>query len=243
MILKNQNMEWVVTEKLFNITCWRWPGSVSLLTLGLSQKIRGWFSASRQINSKKSLILFRGHVQSFLLSRSSRNAGKHSEQLFQIALHSLMKGWECRSLETGRSLYFWTRGKNIIFFAKHGFVPKIYAEYVCFGCNYTTRNIPATFEVLLIKILTCTGTLNMGISPNLPDFVRSRTVVALMALHRVVDLVPILIRWKKWILKSPLQILKEHHAQINVTIRTKLMFVRRQLSPGCVPKPPGFGVL
>ncbi|CAM9015103.1 unnamed protein product [Wickerhamomyces anomalus] len=81
--------------------------------------------------------------------------------------------------------------------------------------------IPATQRDVADQVLICTGTGRRGVLPNLPEFVKSRTTVFLMALHRISDLVPELIA-KGWDPKVPATIVERSSCPDQRITRTRL---------------------
>lgn len=219
------------------------PGSVSLLTLGSLQKIQeADLVLADKLIAQEILNLIPGHTKLFISRKFPGNAEKAQEQIFQIALHSLMKGERVVRLKQGDPYIFGRGGEEYNFFSKHGFVPKIFAGITSALAAPLLGNISATFRGIADQILICTGTSKYGDFPNLPDFVRSRTVVFLMALHRVVNLVPILIDEKKWDPQVPVAVIERASFPDQRIIRTKLSFVAEAIV-SCIPKPPGLLVV
>ena len=88
------------------------------------------------------------------------------------------------------------------------------------------------------QVLICTGTGRRGTLPNLPEFIKSRTTVFLMALHRVVDLILKLIDDKNWDPNLPAAIIERASCPDQRIVRTTLSNVAQAVE-ACGSRPPG----
>lgn len=242
--LRESNMKGLVPTRKGSISLvGAGPGCVSLLTLGSLHEIQeADLVLADKLIPQEILNLIPGHIKVFIARKFPGNAEKAQEQLLQIALHSLMKGERVVRLKQGDPYIFGRGGEEYKFFTKHGFIPQVFAGITSALAAPLLANISTTFRGVADQVLICTGTSKCGDLPNLPNFVPSRTVIFLMTLHRIVELVPILINEKKWDPQVPVAIIEKASCPDQRVIRTRLSFVPGAIL-SCNPKPPGLLVV
>ncbi|GKT96555.1 siroheme synthase [Colletotrichum tofieldiae] len=106
------------------------------------------------------------------------NADQAQEELHELAL-------------AGRPVHLRTWGEEVAYFREHGFGDRV---TVLPGITSSLSaplfaGIPPTQRDVADQVLICTGTGKKGKPPTPPEFIASRTVVFLMALHRITGLV------------------------------------------------------
>lgn len=124
------------------------------------------------------------------------NAEKAQEELLSLGLAGLKKGQIVLRLKQGDPYIYGRGGEEFDFFRKEGFgdvitvlpgiTSALSAPLFC--------GIPATQRAVSDQVLICTGTGRKGKPTVPPEFVDTRTVVFLMALHRISGLVANLTR-------------------------------------------------
>ena len=119
------------------------------------------------------------------------NAERAQEELLELGLAGLKKGQTVLRLKQGDPYIYGRGGEEVEFFSKEGF-----AEQITLLPGITSAlsaplfaSIPATQRGVSDQVLICTGTGQKGKPTVPPEFVETRTVVFLMALHRIKDLV------------------------------------------------------
>lgn len=119
------------------------------------------------------------------------NAEAAQEELLSLGLAGLKAGKTVLRLKQGDPYIYGRGGEEYKFFEREGFGDRI---VVLPGVTSALSapmfaGIPATQRGVSDQVLICTGTGRKGAATVPPEFVNTRTVVFLMALHRIGDLV------------------------------------------------------
>ncbi|KAK3363265.1 tetrapyrrole methylase [Lasiosphaeria hispida] len=119
------------------------------------------------------------------------NADRAQEELLEQALAGVRRGQTVLRLKQGDPFVYGRGGEEVAFFAAHGLADRV---TVLPGITSSLSaplfaGIPATQRDVADQVLVCTGTGKKGKAPAPPEYVGSRTVVFLMALHRIAGLV------------------------------------------------------
>lgn len=200
------------------------PGSVSMLTLGALQEIHSadLILADKLVPQQVLDLIPQKRTKLFIARKFPGNAERAQQELLTMGLEGLQKGEKVVRLKQGDPYIFGRGGEEFLFFSSHGFEPKVLPGITSALAAPVYSNIPATHRDVADQVLICTGTGRRGALPNLPDFVESRTTVFLMALHRIVDLIPHLITEKKWAADLPVAIVERASCPDQRIIRTTL---------------------
>lgn len=121
------------------------------------------------------------------------NAEQAQEELLAAALAAAKAGKTVLRLKQGDPFIYGRGGEELAYFRQNGFSADG-AVTVLPGVTSALSAplfaaIPATQRDVADQVLICTGTGKKGKAPEPPEYVPSRTVVFLMALHRIVGLV------------------------------------------------------
>ncbi|KAL6796916.1 tetrapyrrole methylase [Trichoderma sp. SZMC 28012] len=121
------------------------------------------------------------------------NAEQAQDELLAAALKHARAGKTVLRLKQGDPFIYGRGGEELAYFRQHGFAAAG-AVTVLPGVTSALSAplfaaIPATQRDVADQVLICTGTGKKGKAPSPPEYVASRTVVFLMALHRIVGLV------------------------------------------------------
>ncbi|KAK0730067.1 tetrapyrrole methylase [Lasiosphaeris hirsuta] len=119
------------------------------------------------------------------------NADRAQEELLEQALAGVRRGQTVLRLKQGDPFVYGRGGEEVAFFAARGLADRV---TVLPGITSSLSaplfaGIPATQRDVADQVLVCTGTGKKGKAPAPPEYVTSRTVVFLMALHRIAGLV------------------------------------------------------
>jgi uroporphyrin-III C-methyltransferase len=125
------------------------------------------------------------------------NADRAQEELLEQALDGVRAGKTVLRLKQGDPFIYGRGGEEVAFFRQHGLGDRV---VVLPGITSSLSaplfaGIPPTQRDVADQVLVCTGTGKKGKAPTPPEFVGSRTVVFLMALHRIGGLVAELTRF------------------------------------------------
>ncbi|KAK4236101.1 hypothetical protein C8A03DRAFT_45850 [Achaetomium macrosporum] len=125
------------------------------------------------------------------------NADRAQEELLEQALDGVRAGKTVLRLKQGDPFIYGRGGEEVAFFRQHGLGDRV---VVLPGITSSLSaplfaGIPPTQRDVADQVLICTGTGKKGKPPQPPEYVKSRTVVFLMALHRIEGLVAELTRY------------------------------------------------
>ncbi|KAI0125364.1 tetrapyrrole methylase [Xylariales sp. AK1849] len=161
------------------------------------------------------------------------NADAAQEELLEMALAGLREGKTVLRLKQGDPFIYGRGGEEVAYFRQHGLGDRV---VVLPGITSSLSaplfaSIPPTQRDVADQVLICTGTGKKGKPPNPPEFVASRTVVFLMALHRISGLVQELTQYTEWETK----VLEEERAQGILDMNAQQSLPRRPLWPSDTP--------
>lgn len=119
------------------------------------------------------------------------NADKAQEELLEQAIAGVRQGKVVLRLKQGDPFIYGRGGEEVEYFRQNGLGDRV---VVLPGITSSLSaplfaGIPPTQRDVADQVLVCTGTGKKGKPPSPPEFVASRTVVFLMALHRITGLV------------------------------------------------------
>ncbi|KAI2634791.1 uroporphyrin-III C-methyltransferase [Hypomontagnella submonticulosa] len=119
------------------------------------------------------------------------NADAAQDELQELAIAGVRDGKTVLRLKQGDPYIYGRGGEEVAYFREHGMGDKV---VVLPGVTSALSAplfaaIPPTQRDVADQVLVCTGTGKKGKAPAPPEYVPSRTVVFLMALHRIAGLV------------------------------------------------------
>jgi len=111
----------------------------------------------------------------------------------QLGLRGLEDGKLVLRLKQGDPFLFGRGGEEVLWFRARGFEAIVLPGITSALSAPLFAGIPVTQRDISDEVLICTGTGKKGKSPEPPEFKLSRTVVFLMALHRLPSLIESLV--------------------------------------------------
>ncbi|KAB8356443.1 hypothetical protein FH972_024026 [Carpinus fangiana] len=154
------------------------------------------------------------------------NADKAQEELLELGLQGLREGKNVVRIKQGDPYIYGRGAEEFEFFARHGFPPIVLPGITSALSAPLFACIPPTHRGVTDEVLICTGTGRKGAPPDPPSFVGTRTVVFLMALHRLSALVESLVgEEKKWPRETPCAVIERASCPDQRVIRTTLEYV------------------
>ncbi|KAI3316481.1 uroporphyrin-III C-methyltransferase [Xylariaceae sp. AK1471] len=119
------------------------------------------------------------------------NADAAQNELQEMAIAGVREGKTVLRLKQGDPYIYGRGGEEVEYFRNHGLGDRV---IVLPGVTSALSaplfaNIPSTQRDVADQVLICTGTGKKGKPPTPPEYTSSRTVVFLMALHRIAGLV------------------------------------------------------
>jgi uroporphyrin-III C-methyltransferase len=117
------------------------------------------------------------------------NAEAAQEELLELGLAGLKAGHTVLRLKQGDPYLYGRGGEEVIWFRQKGYEPLVLPGITSALSAPLFAGIPVTQRSVSDQVLICTGTGRAGKAPVPPEYVKTRTVVFLMALHRLASLV------------------------------------------------------
>ncbi|KAI9885046.1 MAG: hypothetical protein M1823_003145 [Watsoniomyces obsoletus] len=121
------------------------------------------------------------------------NADRAQEELLQMGLEGLKRGQNVVRLKQGDPYLYGRGAEEYAFFNQHGFEVVVIPGITSALSAPVFAGIPPTHRAVADQVLVCTGTGRKGAAPDPPGYRPARTVVFLMALHRLSALVESLV--------------------------------------------------
>ncbi|KAK4199794.1 tetrapyrrole methylase [Triangularia verruculosa] len=186
------------------------------------------------------------------------NADRAQEEFLEQALAGVKAGKTVLRLKQGDPFIYGRGGEEVQYFRQHGLGDKV---VVLPGITSSLSaplfaGVPPTQRDVADQVLVCTGTGKKGKAPVPPEFVESRTVVFLMALHRITGLVAELTEYlpeeeenaetkgrrRLWPLDTPCAVIERASCPDQRVIRTTLKRVAEAIEQEG-SRPPGLLVV
>lgn len=154
------------------------------------------------------------------------NADRAQEELLEWGLDGLKAGKNVIRLKQGDPYIYGRGAEEFEFFQSHGYTPTVLPGITSALSAPLFACIPPTHRGVADEVLICTGTGRKGAPPDPPVYVETRTVVFLMALHRLSALIHSLTcSEKKWPKETPCAVLERASCPDQRVIRTTLEHV------------------
>lgn len=162
------------------------------------------------------------------------NAEAAQAELLERALGAVQEGKLVVRLKQGDPFIYGRGGEEVAFFKGRGLAGRV---VVLPGVTSALSaplfaGVPCTQRDVADQVLVCTGTGKKGVPPVPPEFVASRTVVFLMALHRISGLVGELTTFAEgeegralWPVDTPCAVIERASCPDQRVIRTTLRHV------------------
>ncbi|GMM51093.1 uroporphyrinogen-III C-methyltransferase [Starmerella bacillaris] len=174
------------------------PGSVKLLTTEAIELMKDadYILADKLIPSEV-LDLVPRKTPIFIAKKFPGNAESAQSELLKMGLSELQKGSKVVRLKQGDP-YIYGRGlEEYTFFSSHGYTPHVVPGISSALSAPLVAQISLTYRSVATQVLICTGTGKKGEILEAPEYVATRTVVFLMAVHRIRLITDLLIK-EKW---------------------------------------------
>ena len=152
------------------------------------------------------------------------NADAAQQEFLNLGLAALKEGKCVVRLKQGDPYIYGRGGEEYIFFSKHGFTPSLVPGITSALSSGIFAGIPLTHRGVADQVLICTGTGRKGEMPVWPEYVKGRTTVLLMALHRLGDVVEGL-KTKGWIEETQCAVVERASCTDQRVIRSTLSSV------------------
>jgi uroporphyrin-III C-methyltransferase len=135
------------------------------------------------------LELIPRRTEVYIARKFPGNAEKAQEELQSRGLTALREGKRVIRLKQGDPYIFGRGGEEVLFFQQHNFPVTVIPGLTSALTATALAGITATHRGVSDQVIICTGTGRRGALPELPSYGKTKTVVILMALHRIEELV------------------------------------------------------
>lgn len=154
------------------------------------------------------------------------NADRAQDELLERGLEALQRGRIVVRLKQGDPYLYGRGAEEYHFFKSHGYTSTVIPGITSALSAPLFACIPPTHRSVADEVLICTGTGRKGAAPDPPAYVANRTVVFLMALHRLTALVDsLLLPGKQWPSSTPCAVIERASCPDQRVIRTTLASV------------------
>jgi uroporphyrin-III C-methyltransferase len=228
------------------------PGSPELLTLATLSAIKtADLILADKLVPAPILDLIPRRTPVHIARKFPGNAEAAQDELLEMGLAALKQNKVVLRLKQGDPYLFGRGGEEVLWFRQRSFEPVVLPGITSSLSAPLFANIPVTMREVADQVLVCTGTGRNGKMPVMPEFVESRTVVFLMALHRLSDLVSNLISQNEsfepksrplWPIDTPCTIVERASCRDQRVIRSTLRHVCAAVEE-LGSRPPGLLVL
>ena len=166
------------------------PGSPLLLTLATHKALK---NASVVLADKlvpeAVLDLIPRRTPVHIARKFPGNADNAQAELLEMGLGALKQGHTVLRLKQGDPFIYGRGAEEVLFFREHGYEPIVLPGITSALSGPLFAKVTPTHRGVADQVLICTGTGRKGAAPNPPSYRSTKTVVFLMALHRLESLV------------------------------------------------------
>ncbi|MCJ1393575.1 hypothetical protein MMC18_006450 [Xylographa bjoerkii] len=165
------------------------PGSPELLTLATHRAIQtADVILADKLVPAPVLDLIPRRTPVHIARKFPGNADAAQQELLEMGLEALNKGLRVLRLKQGDPYIYGRGGEEYAFFREHGYTPMVLPGITSSLSAPLFAAIPPTHRSVADQVLICTGTGRKGAAPTPPPYVKTQTIVFLMALHRLSSL-------------------------------------------------------
>lgn len=234
------------------------PGHPGLLTRAAHAAIESAdFILADKLVPAEILALIPRRTSVHIARKFPGNADAAQDEMQQLGLDALRKGKHVLRLKQGDPYLYGRGAEEVAFFREHGFRIRVIPGVTSALSAPMFAEIPVTHRSVADEVVVCTGTGRKGAAPVPPSYKASKTVVFLMALHRLQSLVDSLISEpeqkdagegtgpdarKRWPASTPCAVIERASCPDQRVIRTTLEHVCKAVEAEG-SRPPGLLVV
>jgi uroporphyrin-III C-methyltransferase len=201
------------------------PGHPSLLTIAAHRAIKSAnFILADKLVPAEVLALVPRRTPVHIARKFPGNADAAQQEMHELALQALERGENVLRLKQGDPYLYGRGAEEVEFFQRRGIAVKVIPGVTSSLSAPLFAGIPVTHRGIADEVLICTGTGRKGAAPDPPAYRKGRTVVFLMALHRLGSLVQSL-EGAEWPKQTPCAVIERASCPDQRVIRTKLEYV------------------
>ncbi|KEF57905.1 uroporphyrin-III C-methyltransferase/precorrin-2 dehydrogenase/sirohydrochlorin ferrochelatase [Exophiala aquamarina CBS 119918] len=166
------------------------PGHPSLLTIATQTAIQNaHFILADKLVPAEILALIPRRTSVHIARKFPGNADAAQEELLRLGLDAMKEGKDVLRLKQGDPYLYGRGAEEVTFFRDRGYDVRVIPGITSALSAPLFADIPVTHRAVADQVVICTGTGRKGAAPEPPSYKKSKTVVFLMALHRLESLV------------------------------------------------------
>ena len=166
------------------------PGHPSLLTIATKTAIEtAHFILADKLVPTEVLELIPRRTPVNIARKFPGNADAAQDEMHELALQAMRQGKDVLRLKQGDPYLYGRGAEEVAFFRSRGYQVRIIPGITSALSAPMFADIPVTHRAVADQVVICTGTGRKGAAPEPPSYRPSKTVVFLMALHRLESLI------------------------------------------------------
>ncbi|KAJ9608392.1 uroporphyrin-III C-methyltransferase [Cladophialophora chaetospira] len=226
------------------------PGHPSLLTIATKTAIEtAHFILADKLVPAEVLALIPRRTRVHIARKFPGNADAAQDEMHELALETMKQDKDVLRLKQGDPYLYGRGAEEVTFFRERGFEVRVIPGITSALSAAMFADIPVTHRAVADQVVICTGTGRKGAAPEPPSFRKSKTVVFLMALHRLESLIKDLTgvteespRRLPWPLNTPCAVIERASCPDQRVIRSTLEHVCQAVEAEG-SRPPGLLVI
>lgn len=166
------------------------PGHASMLTVATHEAIqRAHYILADKLVPAEILELIPRRTPVHIARKFPGNADAAQDEMHELALAAMKEGKDVLRLKQGDPYLYGRGAEEVTFFQERGYRVQVLPGITSALSAPLFAGIPVTHRAVADQVVICTGTGRKGAAPDPPSYRGSKTVVFLMALHRLESLV------------------------------------------------------
>lgn len=166
------------------------PGHASMLTVATHEAIQNaHYILADKLVPAEILELIPRRTPVHIARKFPGNADAAQDEMHELALAAMKEGKEVLRLKQGDPYLYGRGAEEVTFFRERGYQVRVLPGITSALSAPLFAGIPVTHRAVADQVVICTGTGRKGAAPDPPSYRKSKTVVFLMALHRLESLV------------------------------------------------------
>ena len=207
------------------------PGHPSMLTVATHEAIKNaHYILADKLVPAEVLELIPRRTPVHIARKFPGNADAAQDEMHELALAAMKEGKDVLRLKQGDPYLYGRGAEEVLYFRERGFPVRVLPGITSSLSAPLFAGIPVTHRAVADQVVVCTGTGRKGAAPEPPSFRKSKTVVFLMALHRLDALVSSLTEESKgaqiaWPKSTPCAVIERASCPDQRVIRSTLEHV------------------
>lgn len=162
------------------------PGHASMLTMATHEAIQNaHYILADKLVPAEILELIPRRTPVHIARKFPGNADAAQDEMHELALAAMKEGKEVLRLKQGDPYLYGRGAEEVTFFRERGYQVRVLPGITSALSAPLFAGIPVTHRAVADQVVICTGTGRKGAAPDPPSYLKSKTVVFLMALHRL----------------------------------------------------------